>query len=466
MVVENMSIYNLEYMNLSQNFLTGFAQSPPVLPWKNLVALDLSSNLLQGSVPDPPPTIQSYLFSNNYLTGEFPQSICNLSSLLTLDLSSNSLTGMLPSCLGNTSGSLSILNVQSNKFHGTIPSLLTCGTHLKMIDFSQNDFQGRLPRSLGNCSMLEFINFGNNQLTDTYPSWIESLPRLRVLILRSNQFYGVIGRPSSNSSFLNLHVIDLSLNSFTGNLPREYFQSWDSMKVIDEIMGKTPHMQQNVQSNWYYSDYVYSMRIINKGLQLYYPKILNIFTAIDLSGNMFEGEIPDTIGDLKELHLLNLSNNYLMGRIPASLGNVRALESLDLSQNRLSGKIPQELNRLDSLEVCDVSNNNLSGPIPTGKQFDTFPESYFKGNKGLCGNIISKKCPPYSKTETAEASEDEDSKWWIDWKVVLMGYGSGLVIGVVIGAAFVSVGMVTIWITGFVRSYKKLVWFISEVGCT
>ncbi|OWM75448.1 hypothetical protein CDL15_Pgr021612 [Punica granatum] len=38
--------------------------------------------------------------------------------------------------------------------------------------------------------------------------------------------------------------------------------------------------------------------------------------------------------------------------------------------------------------------------------------------------------------------EDEDSKWWIqfDWEVVLIGYGSGLIFGVVIGAAFLSEG--------------------------
>lgn len=61
-------------------------------------------------------------------------------------------------------------------------------------------------------------------------------------------------------------------------------------------------------------------------------------TAIDFSGNKLqEGEIPESIGLLKDLIVLNLSSNGFNGNIPSSLGNLTQLESLD---NELSGQIP------------------------------------------------------------------------------------------------------------------------------
>jgi Leucine-rich repeat (LRR) protein len=61
--------------------------------------------------------------------------------------------------------------------------------------------------------------------------------------------------------------------------------------------------------------------------------ILTIFTAIDLSKNMLEGEIPNVIGELNSLKGHNLSHNGITGSIPQSLSDLRNLEWLDLSAN-------------------------------------------------------------------------------------------------------------------------------------
>ncbi|KAL4633496.1 hypothetical protein ACB092_04G126600 [Castanea dentata] len=148
------TLWNLALYN---NFLTGFHQFPVILPWTNLRNLDLSYNKLQGSLPIPSPSIITYSVSNNTLTGELPQMICNPSSLVSLDLSYNNLSGMLPDCLGNLSFSLSILNLRRNNFHGNIPQLCKKGSKLKMIDFSQNQLQGWIARSLVNCTLLETL---------------------------------------------------------------------------------------------------------------------------------------------------------------------------------------------------------------------------------------------------------------------------------------------------------------------
>ena len=110
----NLSKETLWFLDLSYNFLTGFDQLPVILPGTHLRFLDLSQNKLQGSLPIPPPSILTYSVLNNTLTGEIPLMICNLSSLISLDLSYNNLSGLLPKCLGTFSDSLTILNLRHN----------------------------------------------------------------------------------------------------------------------------------------------------------------------------------------------------------------------------------------------------------------------------------------------------------------------------------------------------------------
>ncbi|XP_075650190.1 receptor-like protein 9DC3 [Castanea sativa] len=163
----------------------------------------------------------------------------------------------------------------------------------------------------------------------------------------------------------------------------------------------------------------------------------NYITAIDLSSNTFEGEIPKIVGNLKALCMLNLSNNVLTGSILVSLVNLTNLESLDVSQNMLVGEIPLQLVELTFLEFLNVSHNNLTGPITYGEQFSTFQNSSFEGNARLCGRQLSKQCtiskdsppPPSSFTE----NQDFEFPFYFDWKVVVMGYGCGFIVGTFVG---------------------------------
>ncbi|XP_022760151.1 LRR receptor-like serine/threonine-protein kinase GSO1 [Durio zibethinus] len=198
----------LQYLNLGFNFLTGFQELPTALPWSSLEVFNLEFNMLQGSLPHPPPTISSYLVSNNSLSGEIPPMICKLSSLLVLDLSNNNLTGMLPPCLVILSDSLKVLNLRNNHFSGAIPPTYTKSCRLSMMGLSQNQLQGRIPRSLANCTQIEVLILGNNQISDTFPSWLGTLPKLKVLILRANRLHGVIGKPQTKSEFSKLQIID------------------------------------------------------------------------------------------------------------------------------------------------------------------------------------------------------------------------------------------------------------------
>ncbi|XP_041008974.1 receptor-like protein 6 [Juglans microcarpa x Juglans regia] len=419
---------SIQYLYLSNNFLTGFENSRDVLPWPNLQTLDLENNSLQGSLPIPPPYVQLYRVKKNAFTGEISSLFCNLSSLYVLDLSYNNLSGKLHPCLCNSSQSLTALELQSNNIGGTIPDAWAKGCSLRIINLNHNQLQGRLPRSLANCKELEYLDVGYNNIHDTFPLWLGTLPELKIFILRSNGFYGAIRNIQTNCTFSNLHIIDLSHNNFSGDLPAECFQRWNAMKLFGAK--KLQYMMD------YNSGILYSITLTTKGIELEYERIQDELIVIDLSCNRFEGEIPEVVGNLKGLHILNFSNNVLSGHIPSSLANLTDLESLDLSQNKLFGEIPPQLAQLTFLEIFEVFNNCLTGSIPHGSQFERFPNNSFDGNPGLCGRPLSKACGdslPIPPTLTFEGNQGLVSPFEFGWKVVAMGYVCGFVIGFVIG---------------------------------
>ncbi|KAF5464975.1 hypothetical protein F2P56_015010 [Juglans regia] len=380
----NVSTETLWGLYLEDNFLTGFDQLPVVLPYVNLKALDLDCNMLQGSLPIPPPSIAFYKVPNNRLTGEIPHLICNLSLIAELDLSSNNLSGLLPQY----------------------------------------------------CTKLEAVNLGNNQIHDIFPSWLGILPELRILILRSNELYGTIGSSDSNFDFPKLHIIDLSNNDLTGKLPSEHFPNWKAMQIVDAERLKYVEEYQTLVTlagDQMGHTYSFSMTMINKGTKTLYERVNDLLIVIDLSNNRFEGEIPDEVGNLKGLNLLNLSSNFLTGPIPFTLANLTWLEALDLSQNKLSGAIPLQLTELTFLSHFNVSRNHLTGPIPHGKQFDTFNVSSFSENPKLCGSPLSKKCGNPEDSLPPSSSHNSEFSFEFGWKVVAIGYGCGFVFGVVSG---------------------------------
>ncbi|KAF7849433.1 hypothetical protein BT93_L0802 [Corymbia citriodora subsp. variegata] len=438
--MRNHSRESLYHVDLSDSLLTDFENNQTNLPLSNLRYLDISSNLLETILPVPPPLVELYNISNNFLFGGIPTSICEVSSLGVLDLSNNALNGRIPPCLGSI-GPLILLNLARNKFHGMIPRVYPNSCTLKMIDVRENRLRGIVPRSLGNCRMLEYLNLGDNQINDTFPFWLSKLTYLKVIVLQSNKFHGPIEGHLSQLNFTSLHILDLSNNSFNGKLPSKLLQSCHAMKVING-QDKLAYMSIFQLIFWPFLsrmrvEITYKMTLMNKGTERKYEKISTILMAIDLSHNKFEGFIPKLIGDLKSLHMLNLSHNFLTGSIPSSLANLTMLESLDLSLNNLVGEIPQQLASLTFLEVFDVSHNQLSGPIPRGTQFDTFGSSSFVVNEGLCGNPLPNKCTNGDNIPTPPSSfkvdSEEESPFDLDWKIMFAGAGVGFLVGVVLG---------------------------------
>ncbi|GLT29594.1 hypothetical protein SLA2020_044490 [Shorea laevis] len=364
--------------------------------------------------------LQSLVLSKNGIHGNIPEWICEKDDLKILDLSHNNLIGKIPNCLPK---SLLVLNLQANYFDGNVPFGFPEGCGLRNLNLHENQMDGLLPRSLVNCRMLEVLDVGNNNIEDTFPHWLESLPDLQVLVLRSNKFHGFVQSTKENPSFPKLRVLDLSSNDFRGRLPVRYIENFKAMMDLYRDEGSLEYM--NVSS------YQYSLVVTWKGSERELEGILTVFSSFHLSNNMFEGEIPDVMGKLSSLKGLNLSHNNLTGQIPPSLGNLTNLEWLDLSSNKLAGKIPDELVSLTQLSVLNLSNNDLIGRIPQGNQFNTFGNGSYQGNLRLCGIPLSKSCDGIGTPPSS--SQEKDELWRFGWRVVVLGYGCGVVFGLLMG---------------------------------
>ncbi|XLU99838.1 hypothetical protein S245_014178 [Arachis hypogaea] len=384
-------------------------------------------------------TLQTLDISNNLLMGEISPSICNLQSLVVLDLSSNNLVGMIPSCLGSFSQSLQLLSLAGNKLTGNIPQTYVKGNVLRFIDFSFNKLYGQLPRTLVNCRRLEFLNARHNHFNDSFPFWLGSLPKLKAVSLRDNEFHGAIMCPLKYT-FPQLRIIDLSQNGFSTKLTSEIIMCFKSMIISNKRQLDFKDVIHSDNAEIDIDSHPFSMS--NKGVVMDYlgGQYLHHMVAIDLSSNKIYGEIPDIMGSLNSVVVLNLSNNMFTGSIPSSFGKLSNLEVLDLSANSLSGEIPQQLTELTFLDFFNVSFNNLSGPIPENGQLSTFDDNSFKGNKDLCGIQLMKKCEDHSKLPLPTTDGDQDSAsgsfFKSNWMVILIGYGGGLVAGLALGNAF------------------------------
>lgn len=445
------------FLYLNNNEFTSIGYSP-YLPIQDIGAMDLSSNMLEGAIPitrgfasfldysnnmfsSIPSRFSSHLSdvtifkaSRNNITGNFPSSFCGTTNIQLLDLSYNKFSGPIPSCLMENVNSLQSLNLNQNQFYGELPDNIKVGCLFEDLDFSGNWIEGQLPRSLVACKNLEILDVGNNQISDSFPCWMSKVAKLKILVLKSNKFFGQVAQsPQEGKSaciFPTATIIDLSSNNFFGPLSHDHwFENLRSMISRDPdeslVMGlEFPNMTKA---------YRYTTAITYKGQATIFSQILTTLVFIDFSNNAFSGTIPEAVGVLRLLHGLNMSHNSLTGLIPSQLSRLTQLEVLDLSSNEIYGEIPSELTSLDALTVLNLSDNKLVGSIPESPHFMTFSNSSFLGNDGLCGLPLSKLC---INTTTPNVMPHHSKKNYADIIILFLfvglGFGVGFAIGVIV----------------------------------
>ncbi|GAU40367.1 hypothetical protein TSUD_319790 [Trifolium subterraneum] len=133
--IEIFQLSGLTDLYLHGNSLNG--SLPPVSNMEQLQMMSVSNNMLSGNIPEIKANgLKILMMERNKFSGSIPNSLGDLASLETLDLSSNNLTGSIPESLENLKYMLS-LNLSFNKLEGEVPMK---GVFMNL---SQVDLQGK-----------------------------------------------------------------------------------------------------------------------------------------------------------------------------------------------------------------------------------------------------------------------------------------------------------------------------------
>uniref|UniRef100_A0A1J3JJN2 non-specific serine/threonine protein kinase n=1 Tax=Noccaea caerulescens TaxID=107243 RepID=A0A1J3JJN2_NOCCA len=143
--VEFFSAGELRFLDLSNNLFSG--EIPPTVgDMHKLQTLNLSDNILSGKIPANLASLGSLTeisLKNNYFSGELPG---GWRSVQFLDLSSNLINGSLPPDFSGDD--LRYLNVSYNQISGEIPPDVGAGFPKNAtVDFSFNNLTGSIPDS-------------------------------------------------------------------------------------------------------------------------------------------------------------------------------------------------------------------------------------------------------------------------------------------------------------------------------
>jgi Leucine-rich repeat (LRR) protein len=86
--------------------------------------------------------------------------------------------------------------------------------------------------------------------------------------------------------------------------------------------------------------------------------------SLTISNKMISGYLPEELGLLDSLKILNANNSKITGEIPKSIGRLSVLENLNLNSSKFTGQIPKEIGQLKKLKILNMSSNYLTGEIP------------------------------------------------------------------------------------------------------
>ncbi|KAK2985656.1 hypothetical protein RJ640_006919 [Escallonia rubra] len=362
---------------------------------QRVVELDLSGLGLIGSISPHIGNLsflRSLQLQNNRFTGILPNQLGNLYRLTVFNASSNSIEGVLPPNISRCT-ELRIVDLMRNEISGEIPKELNHLINLQVLNLGRNRFLGSIPPSLGNLSSLDVLNLGTNTLGGMIPPDLGRLGNLKHLDLTINSLTGVVPPSIYNMSSLvslalasnnlwgsiptnvgvtlpNLLVFNFCFNNFTGTIPGS-LHNLTKIQIIrmanNSLHGTVPPGLANLPVLEMYN--IGFNKIVSSGTNgLSFLTSLTNSTRLDflaIDGNLLEGVIPDSIGNLsKILTTLYMGGNNISGRIPASIGQLRGLELLDLSGNALFGEIPVEVGQLEKLQELGLASNHFSGHIP------------------------------------------------------------------------------------------------------
>ncbi|GJN35838.1 hypothetical protein PR202_gb24648 [Eleusine coracana subsp. coracana] len=251
-----------------------------------------------------------------------------------VDLNRFNLRGTLPDAAVAGLAHLTFLHLNSNRLSGAVPDALRDLAYLTELDLSNNLFSGAFPTSPLLALSLVYLDLRFNAFSGALPPDLFTKPNLDALFLNNNQFDGEIPDTLWSSPAT---VITLANNRFTGQLPSTYGYTGGG-RVREALF-------------------------LNNNLTGCVPEALGFMPSIqvlDLSYNALTGHLPGTISCLSGIEVLNVAHNQLTGELPDLLCDLRRITNLSVAFNFFSG-ISQRCDRLAGRSMFDFVGNCVPG---------------------------------------------------------------------------------------------------------
>jgi len=183
---------------------------------------------------------------------------------------------------------------------------------------------------------------------------------MKYLILGSNQLSGTL--PPEITNLRSLYWLDLSDNSFTGELPS--FERWTEMNTLwmnkNDFRGTFPSSVGRMTSL--------------RDLRLY-------------GNSLLTGTLPASLFDLYELVYLIIHDCSFGGTLSADITGLVSLQQLYLGKNNFYGSLPEGISAM-----TDLTKVSLEGNAFTGTALERFCVE--KGSKALEGEVFVADCAP------------------------------------------------------------------------
>ncbi|CAA7032361.1 unnamed protein product [Microthlaspi erraticum] len=204
---------------------------PGLLNCRSLVSIDLSSNRLTGPLPvdfgSAFPRLKSLNLSQNLLQGSLMGVLHE--NVETLDLSENRFDGHILQLIAGYNHNLSSLihlDLSENRFVGHILKGLSSSQKLQYLNLACNRFRAQAFPQITKLSSLRYLNLSRTNLSSIVPREISLLNHLKVLDLSSNNLTGHVPM----LSLKNIETLDLSLNKLEGDIPRPVMEKLPKMQ--------------------------------------------------------------------------------------------------------------------------------------------------------------------------------------------------------------------------------------------
>ncbi|KAK3423924.1 hypothetical protein EUGRSUZ_F00665, partial [Eucalyptus grandis] len=308
--------------------------------------------------------------SNNSLMDTLPRCLTNFSTdLSVLNLRMNYLKGTIPQFFSSRSG-LMTLDLSRNRFEGTLPRSLVKCRHLEVLDLSHNQIEDTFPRWLGTLPELKILVLRSNNLKDLLdiPKGDHLFSKLHILDLSNNNFSGSL--PANLMMNLKSVMNDENVQDTSLYMTRSFGQGTYENSVAVMMKGLEVELVRILT-------FLTIIDLSCNSFQGNIPEVighLHSLVGLNLSHNHLSGSIPQTLGNLTNLGWLDLSSNKFSGLIPQQFGDLASLGYLNLSKNKLTGQIPQD-KQLSTFSSDSFSGNQgLCGtPLPKACPSDAQP---------------------------------------------------------------------------------------------